>query len=184
MRTLNFVLLSFFLTILVAPASRADESAPEPEVAAAAPAQEESADNQIDTSLDARLQRALAAVPSSGAELLHKAEVGIASFYGAAFKGRKTASGERFDPMAATVAHRSLPLGTEVKITNLENGRTVNAVINDRGPFVHGRIVDVSYMLAHQLDFVRSGMTRVKIEVQNWGPIKQLRSRLGRDRKP
>lgn len=124
-------------------------------------------------------------VPASGAEFLRRAargEVGVASFYSTEFKGRRTASGHPFDPLGMTAAHKTLPLGTEVRITNLRNGRSVTATINDRGPYVQGRIVDVSYALARQLDFVRSGMAQVKVEVLSWGPIQKLRSTLSKRR--
>jgi rare lipoprotein A len=106
---------------------------------------------------------------------LRRVEEGLASFYGQRFAGRRTASGLPFDPAAATAAHKSLPFGTSVRITNLENGRSVTATINDRGPHVGGRIVDVSHALARQLGFVRAGMARVQVEVLGWGPIRRLR---------
>lgn len=120
-------------------------------------------------------ENTLDAVPSSGAEMRQKGEVGLASFYSHEFKGRRTASGLRFDPLGMTAAHKTLPLGTSVRITNLENGRTVTATINDRGPYVRGRIVDVSYALAQQLGFVKAGMAKVKIEIMSWEPIRHLR---------
>lgn len=99
-------------------------------------------------------------VPSSGYEA-----VGIASWYGGKFHGRKTASGAIFDQNGHTAAHRSLPFGTRVRVTNLENGRSVVLVVNDRGPFVRGRIIDVSRRAAAQLGFLRKGLTRVRVEV-------------------
>jgi rare lipoprotein A len=108
--------------------------------------------------------------------MLRKGEVGVASFYGKEFKGRKTASGHYFDPEGMTAAHRNLPLGTQVRITNLNNGRSYEALINDRGPFVPGRIIDVSRGLAEKLGFIRSGIAKVKIEVMGWEPLKSLRA--------
>lgn len=128
----------------------------------------------------------LDSVPASGAEFLRRAgqgEVGVASFYSMEFAGRRTASGHPFDPLGMTAAHKTLPLGTEIRITNLRNGRSVTATVNDRGPYVQGRIVDVSLALARQLDFVRAGMAQVKVEVLNWGPIRQLRSKLSKGRR-
>jgi rare lipoprotein A (peptidoglycan hydrolase) len=119
---------------------------------------------------------ALDSVPASGADMLRKGEVGVASFYGKEFKGRKTASGHYFDPEGMTAAHRNLPLGTQVRITNLNNGRSYEALINDRGPFVPGRIIDVSRGLAEKLGFIRSGIAKVKIEVMGWEPLKSLRA--------
>ncbi|MBF8159681.1 septal ring lytic transglycosylase RlpA family protein [Pseudomonas mendocina] len=91
-------------------------------------------------------------------------ETGKASYYGDRHHGRKTASGERFDQQALTAAHRSLPFGSRVKVTNLNNGRTVVVRINDRGPFVRGRIIDVSRRAAQQLDMLRAGVVPVRVE--------------------
>ncbi|MEI7970158.1 MAG: septal ring lytic transglycosylase RlpA family protein [Betaproteobacteria bacterium] len=118
---------------------------------------------------------ALDSVPGSGRELMQRGEVGFASFYSHEFKGRPTASGHRFDPLAPTAAHKTLPLGTAVRITNLENGRSATATINDRGPYVQGRVVDVSLALARQLGFVQAGMARVKVEIMGWEPVRRLR---------
>lgn len=94
------------------------------------------------------------------------AQEGIASFYGRAEHGGPTASGERFNMHAQTCAHRSLPLHTVIKVTNLVNGRSTTCRINDRGPFVKGRILDASHKVADILGFVGSGLTRVRIESQ------------------
>jgi rare lipoprotein A len=88
---------------------------------------------------------------------------GIASYYGGALRGNRTASGERFDPAAFTAAHRTLAFGTCLRVENLDNGRSVQVRINDRGPFVQGRIVDVSEAAARALDFIEHGVTRVKL---------------------
>ena len=93
------------------------------------------------------------------------AQQGTASYYGADFAGRRTASGERFDPQAFTAAHPDLPFGTLVRVTNLENGRSVTVRINDRGPFTGGRIVDVSWGAARELGMLRSGVARVRLDV-------------------
>ncbi len=92
-------------------------------------------------------------------------EVGLASFYATRFHGQKTASGERYDEKSLTAAHRTLPFGTRVQVTNLGNGRSVVLMINDRGPFARGRIIDVSRRAARKLDFVRDGTARVRVEV-------------------
>lgn len=92
------------------------------------------------------------------------AEIGHASFYGRELAGRKTASGEVFRPENLTAAHRSLPFGTRLKVDNLQNGRSVVLRINDRGPFVRGRMLDVSLGAARALGFVAAGTTRVRIE--------------------
>ncbi len=95
-------------------------------------------------------------------------EVGYASYYSREFKGRKTASGETFDPMKLTAAHRTLPFGTLVRVTNLENKRSVVVKINDRGPFVKGRIIDLSYKAALKIGMVSRGIAKVKLEVIRW----------------
>lgn len=89
---------------------------------------------------------------------------GLASWYGTQFHGRKTASGARFDMHALTAAHRTLPLGTYVKVTNLKNGKTVVVKINDRGPYAGKRILDLSLAAANVLNFRERGETTVTIE--------------------
>ena len=89
---------------------------------------------------------------------------GTASYYGKAHHGKRTASGERFNQNALTAAHRTLAFGTRVKVTNLDNGRSVVVRINDRGPFGRGRIIDVSKAAAEQLNMLRSGTARVCLE--------------------
>lgn len=89
---------------------------------------------------------------------------GTASYYGKAHHGKRTASGERFNQNALTAAHRTLAFGTRVKVTNLDNGRSVVVRINDRGPFGRGRIIDVSKAAAEQLNMLRSGTARVRLE--------------------
>jgi rare lipoprotein A len=91
-------------------------------------------------------------------------ETGLASWYGRRFHGRLTASGEVFNQEKFTAAHRTLPWGTRVKITNLNNGKSVEVRINDRGPFGRGRIIDVSRAAARVLGMVESGITTVRIE--------------------
>jgi len=90
-------------------------------------------------------------------------EVGIASWYGPKFHGKKTASGEIYNMYEMTAAHKSLPLGTYVKVINLENGKSVVVKVNDRGPFVPGRIIDLSYAAAKKLGVVAKGTAKVKI---------------------
>lgn len=90
---------------------------------------------------------------------------GIASWYGRKYHRRHTASGERYDMFALTAAHRTLPFGTVLKVTNLENGRTVKVRVNDRGPFVKGRIIDLSLAAAREIDMEIAGVVRVRIEI-------------------
>jgi rare lipoprotein A (peptidoglycan hydrolase) len=93
-----------------------------------------------------------------------QADIGQASFYGRELAGRKTASGEIFRPDGMTAAHRNLPFGTRLKVTNLANGRSVILRINDRGPFVRSRLIDVSQGAARMLGFANAGTARVRIE--------------------
>ena len=92
---------------------------------------------------------------------------GLASWYGKKYHGRPTASGERFNMNKVSAAHRTLPLGSVVKVTNLDNGRVLKVRINDRGPFVDGRIIDLSYKAAKKLDMVKTGVVPVKLVVES-----------------
>jgi rare lipoprotein A len=97
---------------------------------------------------------------------------GIASFYADKFHGKRTASGEIFDMNKLSAAHRTLPLNTVALITNLKNLRKVRVKINDRGPYVSGRIIDLSRQAATELDFINEGTARVRIEVLKLGDNK------------
>lgn len=90
------------------------------------------------------------------------AAVGVASFY---TEGEVTANGEKFDTHELTAAHRTLPFGTRVRVTNVETGQSVTVRINDRGPFIAGRVVDVSYSAAETLGMLEKGVTKVKLDV-------------------
>jgi len=92
-------------------------------------------------------------------------QTGTASWYGKYFQGKQTASGEPFDMRDFTAAHPSLPLGTFVKVTNLKNGKAVVVRINDRGPVVDGRIIDVSYNAARALGFNQRGLQTVRLDL-------------------
>ncbi len=94
-------------------------------------------------------------------------QTGIASWYGPGFHGHPTSSGEIYDQNQLTAAHQTLPLGTRVEVTNLDNGRSVEVRINDRGPFVDGRIIDLSYAAARTLGMVGPGTVPVRLEVLN-----------------
>lgn len=91
--------------------------------------------------------------------------VGEASWYGPGFRGKKTASGEIFDDQKLTAAHKTLPLGSKAKVTNLDNQKSVEVEINDRGPYVEGRIIDLSHAAARALDMVEQGTAKVQIEI-------------------
>jgi rare lipoprotein A len=99
-------------------------------------------------------------VPTQG-----RGQEGQASWYGREQHGHLTANGERFDMNALTAAHRTLPMGTRVRVTNLRNGRSVVVRINDRGPYSRGRIIDVSYAAARQLGIIDAGVAPVRLEV-------------------
>lgn len=94
-----------------------------------------------------------------------QAQTGAASWYGPKFHGRTTANGERFDMHAATCAHRRHRFGTRLRVTNLRNGQSATCRINDRGPFVAGRILDVSKGVAKRLGMISAGTARVRVEV-------------------
>jgi rare lipoprotein A len=95
-------------------------------------------------------------------QALQRSGDGLASFYGS---DQQTASGERFNPRAMTAAHRTLPFGTKVRVTNVRSGRTVTVRINDRGPFVPGRVIDLSQAAAEELGIVAHGIAKVKLDV-------------------
>lgn len=90
-------------------------------------------------------------------------QVGIASWYGKEWQGRVMASGQRFDDDKLTAAHRTLPLNTQVRVTNIETGRSVDVTITDRGPYVHGRVIDLSKAAAKKLGMVKNGLAPVRI---------------------
>jgi rare lipoprotein A len=90
--------------------------------------------------------------------------VGVASYYAHKYHGKKTSSGERYNMHALTAAHRTLPFGSTVKVTHLQNNRSVVVRVNDRGPFTKGRIIDLSLEAARRLQMVSSGTARVRVE--------------------
>lgn len=108
---------------------------------------------------------------ASANQPVHK-EVGEASWYGPGFQGKETANGETFDQKELTAAHPNLPMGTKAKVTNLDNGKKVDVRINDRGPYVGDRVIDLSGAAAKKLDMKGDGTTEVKIETK---PVKAKR---------
>ncbi|MBR0680005.1 septal ring lytic transglycosylase RlpA family protein [Roseomonas eburnea] len=90
-------------------------------------------------------------------------QVGTASYYARHFNGRRMANGSRFDPSSDTIAHRTLPFGTVVRVTNLHNGLSATGTVTDRGPWTRGRIVDLSPRIARDIDMIRSGVARVEV---------------------
>jgi rare lipoprotein A len=94
-----------------------------------------------------------------------RVEEGMASSYAHEFHGRTTASGDIYDMEALTAAHKTLPFGTVVRVTRVDTGNSVTVVITDRGPFVKGRIIDLSYRAARDLNMIREGVVRVQVEI-------------------
>lgn len=90
---------------------------------------------------------------------------GVASWYGPGFHGRKTANGERFDMNKLTAAHRKLPLGSRIRVKNVENGETLVVRVNDRGPYAGNRVLDLSHRAAQQLGFEEEGLTKVVMNI-------------------
>ncbi len=101
----------------------------------------------------------------SPSHLIGHTESGKASYYAMKYQFRKTASGERFNNLATTAAHKKLPFGTKVKVTNIKNGKSIVVKINDRGPFIKGRIIDLTRSAFSSIGNIDSGVISVKIEV-------------------
>ena len=119
-------------------------------------------------------KRVSTALPEAGSNPSDDRQVGstqrgIASWYGHPYHGRRTASGEVYDMMQPTAAHQTLPFQTRVRVTNLDNGRSTRVRINDRGPFVDGRIIDLSRKAAEEIQMVGPGTARVKLEILGGG---------------
>jgi rare lipoprotein A len=119
---------------------------------------------------------AAASAPASAPAAMASAgvsETGMIAWYGRKFAGRKTASGEAFDPEALTMAHKTLPIGTKVKITNPKNNKSVIVRVNDRGPTQAGRVGDVSLATARKLGMVKSGVIEAQLAVLETAPEKK-----------
>ena len=113
-----------------------------------------------------------------GSKVRHRKIIkGISSFYAEDFHGKLTANGEVYDMYGLTAAHKTMPLNTICRVTNLENDKSLILRINDRGPYIKGRILDCSYGAAKKLDFINQGTTMVKIEVIEWGDNKYMKHR-------
>lgn len=93
------------------------------------------------------------------------AEQGVAAYYSDVFQGKTTASGEVYDKNEYTAAHKSLPFGTKVRVTDLKNNKSVDVTITDRGPFIKGRIIDLSYAAAEKIDLIKAGVSQVTLEI-------------------
>ena len=109
------------------------------------------------------------------AKRMPKVITGVSSFYGTDFHGKLTANGEVFDMYGLTAAHKTLPLNTTVRVTNLANNKSLILRINDRGPYIKGRILDCSYGAAKKLDFIIQGTTKVRIEIIEVGDNKYMK---------
>ena len=134
------------------------------EFAQAAPQRRASVAHHRRVAAASRRHTAFAAKPAAAKlAALTDNSVGIASFYK---YEAKTASGEQFNPRALTAAHRTLPFGTRLRVTNVATGQSVTVRVNDRGPFIPGRVVDVSHSAAKELGMIDRGITKVKLEVE------------------
>ena len=118
-----------------------------------------------DTAMRPELPEARTSGSSPGAPASHGGQHGNASFYSHRLTGRKTASGEPYDPNALTAAHRTLPLGTQLRVVNPKNDRSVVVTVNDRGPVPKSRVLDVSSAAADRLGMKKAGVTRVETQV-------------------
>ncbi len=127
---------------------------------------------ELPATSDPSVSIALSSAPSASSQAPSEAgesrevyqETGTASWYGLELDGKRTASGEIFDRNRFSAAHRTLPLGTAIRVTNLDNDKSIQVRVNDRGPFVRNRVIDLSYGAAKELNFVAQGTARVKIE--------------------
>ena len=134
--------------------------------------------NSSGSSQTLKMQADMVSSPHQSRKVWHKPyQVGTASWYGSDFQGKETASGEPYNMYDFTAAHPSLPLGSLVKVTNLHNGRAVLVRINDRGPIVPGRIIDVSYGAAQVLHFKSKGLQRVRLDIVKSHPEPVLMAR-------
>ncbi len=113
----------------------------------------------------------IAAAAAADDDVKHYSAVGLASWYGSQFHGRPTADGEIFNRLALTAAHPSLPLPSYVRVTNLDNNRSITVRVNDRGPYSHNRLIDVSEQTAELLAFRRHGLTKVRIDYVGPAPV-------------
>lgn len=120
-----------------------------------------------DTAISAAASITVATASDVAAAVLNRIDTweGKVSYLARKFTGRKTASGEQFDPNALTMAHKTLPFGTLVRVTNPLNGKSVQVRVNDRGPFTAGRVADLSHAAARQIDMLRAGVAHVRLEI-------------------
>ena len=111
-------------------------------------------------------------------KIKHKKKIiGVSSFYAEDFHGKLTANGEVYDMYGLTAAHKTLPLNTIIRVTNLSNDKSLILRVNDRGPYIKGRTLDCSYGAAKKLDFIKQGTTKVQIDVIEWGDGEYMQHR-------
>lgn len=167
-KKLQFISLSVLLTILntgintsIAEAKSDKKLKSRPKVSVLSEIENQSLEDVSDNNLTTKKP----IIPLQEEKIIANSFSGRASWYGPGFHGRRTANGEIFNQNALTAAHPSLKFGTKVKVTNLNNGRSVIVRINDRGPYAGGRVIDLSAAAARSLNMVRSGVARVKVTI-------------------
>ena len=165
-KELKFISLSVLLTVLntsittsIAEAKSNKRVKLRPKVSVLSTPKNQSSTNLLNNNLTTKKP----IIPQE--KIIANSFTGKASWYGPNFHGRRTANGEVFNQNALTAAHPSLKFGTKVKVTNLNNGRSVVVRINDRGPYAGGRVIDLSAAAARSLNMVRSGVARVKVTI-------------------
>ena len=167
-KKLQFISLSVLLTVLntgintsITEAKSNKRVKQRPKVSAISAPKNQSSANLLNNNLTTKNP----IIPLQEEKIIANTFSGRASWYGPGFHGRRTANGEIFNQNALTAAHPSLKFGTKVKVTNLNNGRSVVVRINDRGPYAGGRVIDLSAAAARSLKMVRSGVARVKVTI-------------------
>ena len=167
-KKLQFISLSVLLTVLntgintsITEAKSNKRVKQRPKVSAISAPKNQSSTNLLNNNLTTKNP----IIPLQEEKIIANTFSGRASWYGPGFHGRRTANGEIFNQNALTAAHPSLEFGTKVKVTNLNNGRSVVVRINDRGPYAGGRVIDLSAAAAQSLNMVRSGVARVKVTI-------------------
>lgn len=159
-----FAASAFAISVTAETPAQAGEHAPQPQFDEAfTPFELTDAELKPSAETAVAAQARFAEAPVDENDVSHLIGSGRASYYGAGFAGRPTASGERFNPSELTAAHRTLPFGTRVKVTNASNGRSVIVRINDRGPFHGGRVIDLSQEAARRIGLIQQGHGVVQI---------------------
>ena len=162
----KFVLIALFISLAFCGTAASDVKDPEQEAKAIAEKVKRKAEQteKAEGSQDLVKDKVTVSQDDKGQPVVE--QVGEASFYGPGFHGKKTATGEIFDQNDKTAAHPTLPLGTKATVTNLDNGKSVDVKINDRGPYAKGRDIDLSKGAARELGMTKDGVAPVKIEAE------------------